>query len=83
VVYHTQLLFFLATLLILTCYRGHAGPLCQGQLNLSQSGAKFIFLVLYFLGSALAASTAIGAAALKTNSLGFSMWYLGPTMAVL
>jgi hypothetical protein len=73
VTYNAQLLFFFGTLLVLTCYRGYAGPLCQGQLNLTQAGAKFSFLILYFLGAALGASKAVGAAALKANSLGFSV----------
>lgn len=73
VVYQTQLLFFLGTLLALTCYRGHAGPLCQGQLSLTQPGARFSFLILYFLGAALGVSTAVGATVQRANSLGFSM----------
>ena len=81
--YYTQTLFFMGSLMVISCYRGHVGPFCQGQLGLTQFGAKFSFLILYVLGAALATSTAMGAATSRTSSLGFSVWYLGPTLAVL
>ncbi len=81
--YHTQILFFMGSLMAISCYRGYAGSFCQGQLGLTQFGAKFSFLILYVLGAALAISTAMGAATSGASSLGFSVWYLGPTLAVL
>lgn len=81
--YQTQLLFFFGSLIAMASYRGHEGSFCQGQLVLTQIGAKLLFLVLTGLGAALGFAIVVGGTGFRVSTLGFSTWHLGPSLATL